>query len=339
MNQTNDIKTRNCRLAKWSFGLAMVNLAIFTVVAVLMAGPPLPKYLQGVYRVISILALVFIFNCPVALVLGIISIFEIRKSRLKGLRCAIGTVIISGVLIIGIVASVFLIVRPIIRRITCGMNLEGLGKALQIYSWDFDNKYPTPNKWCDLLIEYAEVTPKSFVCPSARDGRSAYAINSSCEPNSPPDVVLVFETKGGWNQFGGPELLVSKRHKGNGSCILFNDTYVRFVGKKQVSQLKWKLQVSDPTPDVHHLVWVKDLDRIQSILAENPELVHSKNIFGRTPLHTAVLIGNKDIVELLIAKGANVNARDNMDETPLTYAFDRGHTELADLLRKHGGVK
>ena len=51
------------------------------------------------------------------------------------------------------------------------------------------------------------------------------------------------------------------------------------------------------------------------------------------PLHHAALRVHKEIVELLIDKGANVNARNEDGETPLDWADD----ETADLIRKHGG--
>ena len=47
--------------------------------------------------------------------------------------------------------------------------------------------------------------------------------------------------------------------------------------------------------------------------------------------------GHKEIVELLIAAGADVNAKDQNDYTPLDFANRLKHTEIADLLRKHGG--
>ena len=56
-----------------------------------------------------------------------------------------------------------------------------------------------------------------------------------------------------------------------------------------------------------------------------------------TPLHLAAFKGHKEIVEMLIAKGANVNAKDDDGITPLDGAMHQKHTETADLLRKHGG--
>ena len=58
---------------------------------------------------------------------------------------------------------------------------------------------------------------------------------------------------------------------------------------------------------------------------------------GWTPLLGAAGKGHKEIVELLIAKGADVNAKNKSGDTPLDLAISRKQTETADLLRKHGG--
>jgi ankyrin repeat protein len=46
--------------------------------------------------------------------------------------------------------------------------------------------------------------------------------------------------------------------------------------------------------------------------------------------------GHNEIVELLLTKGADVNANIG-GWTPMHLAIDEGHTETADLLRQHGG--
>ena len=50
-----------------------------------------------------------------------------------------------------------------------------------------------------------------------------------------------------------------------------------------------------------------------------------------------IVFGHKEVVELLIAKGADVNARGFLGITSLDRAIDNDKTEVADLLRKHGG--
>ena len=56
-----------------------------------------------------------------------------------------------------------------------------------------------------------------------------------------------------------------------------------------------------------------------------------------TPLHFAVVFGHKEIVELLIANGADMNAKDaNVGWTPLHYAAFNGHKEIAELLIAKG---
>ena len=61
---------------------------------------------------------------------------------------------------------------------------------------------------------------------------------------------------------------------------------------------------------------------------------------GGTLLHYVAVRGHKGIAELLISKGADVNAKivtgQNQGETPLDQAIKYNYIKTADLLRKHG---
>ena len=57
-------------------------------------------------------------------------------------------------------------------------------------------------------------------------------------------------------------------------------------------------------------------------------------------MHIAASKGHKEVVELLITKGADLNAISIMPGyrgTPLDLASRYNQTKTADLLRKHGG--
>lgn len=70
---------------------------------------------------------------------------------------------------------------------------------------------------------------------------SDYAMNPHCDSNSPPDTVLLFEAKAGWNQHGGPELFTFDNHDPKGGCVLLNDGTVRFIRtEEELHALRWK---------------------------------------------------------------------------------------------------
>ena len=70
---------------------------------------------------------------------------------------------------------------------------------------------------------------------------------------------------------------------------------------------------------------------IAELLITNGVDVNVKNDAAETPLHLAT---TKEIAELLIANGADVNATTNRGTTPLDWA---ANDEIANLIRQHGG--
>ena len=178
------------------------------------------------------------FFSGAAIVLGLVSLFGKRKQRNKiDKALAIFSIVVP---LIALITTFFIpavhIHRKVPPRMICGTHLKGFGKLIEYY---YKEEYPTPDKWCDLLIENVEAREKQFVCKAAAEGRGHYAMNPNCQLNSPNDVVLLFETKGGWNQFGGRELLSLENHKGKGCNVLFNDKTVRFIKPEEVNELNW----------------------------------------------------------------------------------------------------
>jgi ankyrin repeat protein len=88
-----------------------------------------------------------------------------------------------------------------------------------------------------------------------------------------------------------------------------------------------------------HYAASKGHKEIAKLLIAEGAGVNMKMQGGFTPLHFAAWEGHTEVAELFIAKGADVNAKVESDSykgmTPLDLA--KGHPEIAELLRKHGG--
>lgn len=80
-----------------------------------------------------------------------------------------------------------------------------------------------------------------------------------------------------------------------------------------------------------------DLEKVKAMLKDNPNLVFSRIVnLGDTPLHAAAGHGHKHVVELLLAKGADVNVVDQNGQTPLHDTAGNGHTDVVRLLLAKG---
>ena len=75
---------------------------------------------------------------------------------------------------------------------------------------------------------------------------------------------------------------------------------------------------------------------VKGYLANGVNVDKRDESYGGTPLHFAAYRGN-EVVELLIANGADVNAKNQADATPLDKAIEKNRVETVNLLRKHGG--
>ena len=108
--------------------------------------------------------------------------------------------------------------------------------------------------------------------------------------------------------------------------------------------------ISTPNISIHDAAAKGNIDAVKHHLAAGVD-VNAKGYRGFTPLHYAARNGRKEIVELLITKGADVNVKivsgPSIGNTPLDLATSKmddflpkdkaAKKETSDLLRKHGG--
>ena len=82
-------------------------------------------------------------------------------------------------------------------------------------------------------------------------------------------------------------------------------------------------------------------DRVGEFLGAEPSLANSYSHDGWTPLHLASFFGREDVASVLLAHGADVNARSRStrfakENTPLHAAAANRQVALAELLLAHG---
>lgn len=66
-----------------------------------------------------------------------------------------------------------------------------------------------------------------------------------------------------------------------------------------------------------------DVERATAILDKNAAVVNERDDSGATPLHYAAFHGHRTLVELLVARGANVNSYDSgFGATPTGWAIE-----------------
>jgi ankyrin repeat protein len=143
---------------------------------------------------------------------------------------------------------------------------------------------------------------------------------------------------------------VNAKHDESGATAL---SYAAVKGQEEITELLIAKgadvnarDFGDVTPLIHAITGTNRLE-IGKILISNGANVNMKMNEGGSALHYLsvgmALTGKKlmteddlEVAKLLIQNGADVNAVDNERETPLDVALETNHTEIADLLRKHG---
>ena len=87
-----------------------------------------------------------------------------------------------------------------------------------------------------------------------------------------------------------------------------------------------------PAPDAEQ----REIQRIQTLLAQSPDLINAPGKSGETLLQAAAGKGQLEVVQFLLDHGAAVNDNRPRDIAPLHYAAGNGRKAVVDLLLRRG---
>ena len=86
-----------------------------------------------------------------------------------------------------------------------------------------------------------------------------------------------------------------------------------------------------------HLAAIMGHVEVTELLIASGADLEGTDKHGNTPLHYTAHRGSKETAKLLITKGADLNVKRDDGNTPLDNATKYKHTDIIELLRKHGG--
>ncbi|MEW6355693.1 MAG: ankyrin repeat domain-containing protein [Planctomycetota bacterium] len=94
---------------------------------------------------------------------------------------------------------------------------------------------------------------------------------------------------------------------------------------------------AEQTP-LHYAAHVREpaySELIAERLIENGADMNAVDRYGHTPLHHAAYHKRIELARVLMSCGANAKATDTKGRTPLDIAVERGHGEVAEIIRRH----
>ncbi len=94
--------------------------------------------------------------------------------------------------------------------------------------------------------------------------------------------------------------------------------------------------LSQKSVSIQQAAVVGDVDQVKAILAEGTDVNEKEPRMEYTALHAAARNGRKAVVELLLEKDADINAKERSSKTPLYLAVEFRQKEIVELLLAKG---
>ena len=136
-----------------------------------------------------------------------------------------------------------------------------------------------------------------------------------------------------------PALADARSPKGRSAFLValarpVGETFVR----PQENRVLAAILARHPTLDALEAAAAGDVARVELEIERDPAYVRAVHAFGWTPLHLAAFGGQPRVAELLLAHGAEVDARakNEFANTPLQVGLLTAQEEIARLLVAHG---
>lgn len=95
----------------------------------------------------------------------------------------------------------------------------------------------------------------------------------------------------------------------------------------------------DNVPAIVAAAREQNIEKVKQLIEDNADLDEADGL-GLTALHWAAIAGNRDLVNLLINRGANLNVScpTNFNVTPLFLAQWLGHEDIVHILKEHNAL-
>lgn len=248
-NKKQNQKPETSKLAKLSLRCVLISICLFILFCCLILMDANDYF--GEYSECFVFSIFVAWPLAsfVGLVLGIVALRKIKISDLplaRSRRAIIAIVLSATVLLIfilGLIAPTFTPYRPP-PQLHCQVHIRNIRTAIIVYAEENNGRLPKSDTWCDLLKPYVYNPDESFVCPETKKEQCSYSFNMNVSgmklDEIPPDVVLLFESKPGWNRVGGPELLNVNNHDGKGCSVSFANGQQDFIKTEHIDTLRWE---------------------------------------------------------------------------------------------------
>ncbi|EAY04906.1 ankyrin repeat protein, putative [Trichomonas vaginalis G3] len=216
---------------------------------------------------------------------------------------------------------------------------------------DKNNKTPLHKTTTNNCKETAEILISHGVDVNSKDKEEKTPLHHAAKNNSIETAEYLISHGADVNakdKDGNPPIYwaIMKTNKDIIRLLIEHGADIKLKNKHGRNILHWATEVWDPIcivlpcdqPNIGTFRLAKDksIKEVLEILILCGIDINSKDKYGNTPLHLAAYGKLKITVEFLIANGANVNARNNVEKTPLHLATKGNGKKVAEMLLCHG---